>query len=206
MASQHSLSAGPRRRPRSLRRSAQRKITYFLLTPLALGIAVQAAMAQPAATQAPALQEVRVNATAEKDVGFAPTESQSAGKSSMRLLETPQSVSVVTREEMESRQIKTLQQALQTVAGVSPVNFGRRGFDDINIRGFRSTESILVDGLVQSPGMWTRLVPYGYERFEVLKGASSILYGQVQPGGLVNAISKRPRNDAFGEVAAEVGS
>ncbi|PIF16608.1 TonB-dependent receptor plug domain-containing protein [Acidovorax sp. 59] len=107
---------------------------------------------------------------------------------------------------MESRQITNVQQALQTVAGVSPVNFGRRGFDDINIRGFRSTESILVDGLVQSPGMWAKLQPYGYERFEVLKGSASVLYGQVQPGGIVNAVSKRPKKEAINEVGVEVGS
>lgn len=147
-----------------------------------------------------------MNAVAEKGAGFAPTQTQTAGKAPMRQLETPQSVGVVTREEMESRQVTTLQQALQTVAGVSPVNFGRRGFDDINIRGFRSTESILIDGLVQSPSMWTRMVPYGYERIEVLKGASSILYGQVQPGGLVNAVSKRPHREALSEVGVELGS
>ena len=191
-----------------------RKARLFALTPLALCLA-QAAMAQQASAPAvdptsnataPQLQEVRINASTEQDMGFAPAEAQTAGKAPMRRLETPQSVSVVTREQMESRQIVNVQQALQTVAGVSPVNFGRRGFDDINIRGFRSTESILVDGLVQSPGMWAKLQPYGYERFEVLKGTASVLYGQVQPGGIVNAVSKRPKKDALSEVGVEVGS
>ncbi|OON62057.1 TonB-dependent siderophore receptor [Massilia sp. KIM] len=186
----------------------------FSLTPLALCIS-QLAFAHPAADDASSanadgvateVQVVRVNATVEKDTGFAPTQAQTAGKAPMRLLETPQSISVVTRELMESRQITNLQQALQTVAGVSPVNFGRRGVDDINIRGFRSTESLLIDGLVQSPGMWTRMTPYGYERFEVLKGTASILYGQVQPGGIVNAISKRPKTQTFNEASIEVGS
>ena len=188
--------------------SPARTAGLFALTPLALCLA-QSAFAQAAdtsVTTAPQLQEVRINASTEKDMGFAPVEAQTAGKAPMRRLETPQSVSVVTREQMESRQITNMQQALQTVAGVSPVNFGRRGFDDINIRGFRSTESILIDGLVQSPGMWTRLTPYGYERFEVLKGAASVLYGQVQPGGIVNAVSKRPKRDALSEVGVEVGS
>lgn len=182
----------------------------FALTPLALCLAqsafAQAADAPANTTTAPQLQEVRINASTEKDMGFAPVEAQTAGKAPMRRLETPQSVSVVTREQMESRQITNVQQALQTVAGVSPVNFGRRGFDDLNIRGFRSTESILVDGLVQSPGMWAKLQPYGYERFEVLKGSASVLYGQVQPGGIVNAVSKRPKKEPLNEVGIEVGS
>ncbi|WP_413463372.1 TonB-dependent siderophore receptor [Acidovorax radicis] len=192
--------------------SSARQATLFALTPLALCLA-QAAMAQQAsapaadaATTAPQLQEVRINASTENDMGFAPVEAQTASKAPMRRLETPQSISVVTREQMESRQITNVQQALQTVAGVSPVNFGRRGFDDLNIRGFRSTESILVDGLVQSPGMWAKLQPYGYERFEVLKGSASVLYGQVQPGGIVNAVSKRPKKEALSEVGVEVGS
>jgi iron complex outermembrane receptor protein len=184
-------------------RPSARKTGLFALTPMALCLA-QAALAQADAT--PQLQEVRINASTEQDMGFAPVEAQTAGKAPMRRLETPQSVSVVTREQMESRQITNVQQALQTVAGVSPVNFGRRGFDDINIRGFRSTESILVDGLVQSPGMWAKLQPYGYERFEVLKGSASVLYGQVQPGGIVNAVSKRPKKEALSEVGMEVGS
>jgi iron complex outermembrane recepter protein len=179
---------------------------HFALTPIALCLA-QAAAAQTQPTDAaPQLQEVRINASTEKDMGFAPVEAQTASKAPMRRLETPQSVSVVTREQMESRQVTNVQQALQTVAGVSPVNFGRRGFDDLNIRGFRSTESILVDGLVQSPGMWAKLQPYGYERFEVLKGSASVLYGQVQPGGIVNAVSKRPKKEALSEVGVEVGS
>lgn len=193
---------------------ARHAVTTFALTPLALCIsqlafaqsAPQAASGGNADSAVVEVPVVRVNATVEKDTGFAPTQAQTAGKAPMRLLETPQSISVVTRELMESRQITNLQQALQTVAGVSPVNFGRRGVDDINIRGFRSTESLLIDGLVQSPGMWTRLTPYGYERFEVLKGTASILYGQVQPGGIVNAISKRPKTQSFNEASVEVGS
>lgn len=194
-----------RRRLRAalLSRPSARKTGLFALTPMALCLA-QAALAQADAT--PQLDEVRINASTEQDMGFAPVEAQTASKAPMRRLETPQSVSVVTREQMESRQITNVQQALQTVAGVSPVNFGRRGFDDLNIRGFRSTESILVDGLVQSPGMWAKLQPYGYERFEVLKGSASVLYGQVQPGGIVNAVSKRPKKEALSEVGVEVGS
>lgn len=202
----HSAARSPRRRtPTSATSSRRHAKVLWALSPLALCLS-QAALAQARSETASQLQEVRINASTEKDVGFAPTEAQTAGKAPMRLLETPQSVSVVTREQMESRQITNLQQALQTVAGVSPVNFGRRGFDDINIRGFRSTESILIDGLVQSPSMWTRLNTYGYERFEVLKGAASVMYGQVQPGGIVNAVSKRPKREALNEAGIEVGS
>lgn len=161
-----------------------------------------------AAGDVQALQEVRVYGTAEKDTGFAPTQIETAGKMPMKLIETPMAISVVTREQMESRQAGNLQEALETVAGVSPVNYGRRGFDDLFIRGFDSGESTIIDGLAQSgnSSIGLRLQQYGYERFEVLKGASSLLYGRVQPGGMVNAISKRPRREALGEVHLEAGS
>lgn len=189
--------------------------SFILAAAIVMSVSVNPLYAEPIATTQSSkesdkkpirTEEIRVNAQIEKDVGFAPTESQTVGKSTMRLLETPRSISIVTRELMESRQINTLQQALQTVAGVSPVTFGRRGFDDTNIRGFRSTESILIDGLAQSAGMWTRIQPFGYERFEVLKGASSILFGQVQPGGLINVVSKRPGREAFRELSLNAGS
>src|SRR6218665_1619617 len=193
------------------------KAWRLALAPLALCLA-RAAPAQTAietatetateasATTPPRLQEVRISADTDNGMGFAPDQAQTAGKAPMGRLETPQSVSVVTREQMESRQITNLQQALQTVAGVSPVNFGRRGFDDIHIRGFRSTESVLVDGLVQNTGMWAKLQPYGYERFEVLKGAASGLYCQVQPGGIINAVRKRLGPQAISEVGVVLGS
>ena len=148
----------------------------------------------PPPSQPPQLQEVGIAASTDKDTGFAPVEAQTASKAPMRRLETPQSVSVITRGQMESRQIVNMQQALQTVAGVSPVNFARRGFDDLNIRGVRSSESILIDGLVQSPGMWTKLQPCGYER----RGAQGLGLGAVWSGA-----ARRHRQR--GEQAAQEG-
>lgn len=181
-----------------------------VLTPIAAVVllATSTAHAQSGAADAVQLDEVRIYSTFEKDMGFAPKETETAAKMPMRQLHTPASVSVVTREVMESRQVDDLQEALQTSAGVSPVNFGRRGFDDIFIRGFDAGESILIDGLTQSgnSSIGLRLQPYGYERIEVLKGASSLLYGRVQPGGLINAVSKRPKTEALGEVQVQAAS
>src|SRR6218665_2169874 len=180
------MPSHPRHQP--LAPLAGGKAWRLALAPLALCLA-QAAPAQTAtetateaatetaaetateasATTPPRLQEVRISADTDNGMGFAPDQAQTAGKAPLRRLETPQSVSVVTREQMESRQIPNLQQALQTVAGVSPVNFGRRGFDDIHIRGFRSTESVLVDGLVQNTDICTKPQPTPYHPFQLLK-------------------------------------
>lgn len=82
-----------------------------------------AVSSQSAGSEAHALGEVRIYGTVEKDQGFAPTQAETAAKAPAQILTTPQSISVVTREEIESRQVNNLQDALQTVAGASPVNF-----------------------------------------------------------------------------------
>ncbi|WP_019701928.1 hypothetical protein [Paracidovorax oryzae] len=112
VAAAHGAAVVPQRIHRSARPA--RRLGRGALTPLALCLS-QAAFAQAAAPAEAAgaantaqLQEVRINAGAEKDVGFAPAEAQTAGKAPMRRLETPQSVSVVTREQMESRQITNM--------------------------------------------------------------------------------------------------
>ena len=184
-------------------------MTIMKPLPLALPLilfAYSAGASAQSASEESTLSEIRINALVEKDIGFAPEQTQTATKAPAKRMETPLSVGVVTREVIESRQSSNVQEALETVAGVSASNYGRRGFDDIFIRGFRSTESTLIDGLAQNPGMWTRFQQYGYDRFEVLKGAASLLYGQVQPGGIVNAISKRPKREDTKELGMTLGS
>lgn len=101
------LLAQPLRAAHSTARPRRRTLPLIAAAPLAFGLPAWADDAEKAESP-PAqatLNEVRVEAQAEAGAGFAPAASQSAGKASMRLLETPQSVSVVTREQMESRQI-----------------------------------------------------------------------------------------------------
>lgn len=159
----------------------------------------------------PVLPEVQVNDQAVSastyESGFAASRASTGTKSDAPLIETPRAVSVVTRDEMDSRQVTSLQETVQTAAGVSAANYGRRGIDDVFIRGFRATESTLINGLPQSASIYARTQPYGFERVEVLKGASSILYGQVQPGGIINGLLKQPKPaESFSEIGFNVGS
>lgn len=183
------------------------------LSPMALAMAA-ACSAMPCATLAQSvadaatdeLPELAVTATADEDIGFAVSKASSTTKSDARLLETPQSVSVVTRELLDSQQAKSLAEALRNVAGVVPGQYGRRGFDDFIIRGQRASESTYVDGLRTAQSVQIPEEMFGADRVEVLKGPASLLFGNVQPGGMVNIVSKRPRSEAFAEVGATVGS
>ncbi|MFV0643597.1 MAG: TonB-dependent siderophore receptor, partial [Sphingomonadaceae bacterium] len=142
-----------------------------------------------------------------------PNETGIATKTAGLLVEVPQSVSIVTRDEMDLRGVQAMPDALRYVAGVQPQQYGidsRR--DNIAIRGFdvgSSTGNQYFDGLRSQPGgQWTFLQydAYNLERVEVLKGPSAVLFGAVTPGGMVNQVTKRPKNEAGGEITGQFAS
>lgn len=147
-----------------------------------------------------------VQVTGSGDFGFTAQQAVSSTKSDKPLFETPQSISVLTRELLDARQVTSLNEAIQTTAGVSSGGYGRRGWDDFSIRGQRASESIYVDGLKLGQGSYIAQEVFGVERIEIVKGPASINFGQMQPGGIVNMVSKRPRAEAFGQVGFTVGS
>lgn len=143
--------------------------------------------------------------------GYVAEETTTGSKIATPLREIPQSVSVVGAEEIRDRGARTVSQAIQYVPGVQVSNFGGAEVrnDWIVLRGFDAKiTGDYRDGLNQLPydQIRARTDPYALERVEVIRGPSSVLYGQVAPGGLVNRITKRPPLDPFGEVVLQAGS
>jgi iron complex outermembrane recepter protein len=142
--------------------------------------------------------------------GFVAKRSAAATKTDTPLIETPQSVSVVGRDQMTAQGVQTVGEALRYTAGVVAEEYGGTDLriDQYMVRGFASSMPYL-DGL-NTGGRYTLMSesvePYGLERVEVLRGPSSVLYGQNIPGGLVSLVSKRPTDVAFGEAGFQVGS
>lgn len=139
------------------------------------------------------------------------TRSAGATKTDTPLIETPQSISVITREEMVTRQHDSLADVLNYTPGViAQPNGYSRVADDYRMRGFDigpRTGGVLRDGMkMQSTQFEGGQEPYGLERVEVVKGAASVLYGQLAPGGLVNTVSKRPTLDPLHEINLEYGN
>ena len=166
--------------------------------------------AQPSAT----LPAITISAAAERETatgpvrGYVARRAASATKTDTALHENPQSMSVVTADEISDRNAESLDETLRYTAGVTP-NQRPLGSDDSSLlRGFTiETNGILQDGLRNSGRTFgASIEPYGLERLEVLRGPASVLYGQIPPGGMVNAVSKRPSADAVREVGVEVGS
>ena len=133
-------------------------------------------------------------------------------KSDTLILETPQAVSVISRDQLDARSVNTLAEGLQYVAGLAVQPGGKDPrYDQVSIRGFDvNGYGAYRDGLreLADPSFFSlfRTEPYGLERIDVIKGPSSVMYGQGSPGGLVDSISKRPPDKAFGEVVGLFGN
>lgn len=141
-------------------------------------------------------------------VDYVAGNSTSATKSNTPLRETPQSVSVIGQEQMRDQGAQTVQEATRYVPGVFADPFGpdSRG-DSTIIRGIAGT--YFVDGLRATYGYSQSTVPiepYALERVEVLRGPSSMLYGQAPTGGIINGVSKLPSEIPYREIVVEYGS
>ncbi|OPA87388.1 TonB-dependent receptor [Pseudomonas fluorescens] len=148
--------------------------------------------------------------SAEHLKGYVATRNLSATKTDTPIIETPQSLSVVTSDEIRDRQSETLSQTLDLTPGFTsqPTSFNRTS-DRFRIRGFdveSATGGSLRDGLrLQNNSYDGVQEPYGLERAEVIRGAASVLYGQLSPGGLINTVSKRPSQTPYHELNLQAG-
>lgn len=145
--------------------------------------------------------------------GYNATHSQIATKTSTALLETSQSVSVVTREQMDDQGSQTVSQAMRYTPGVLTNPYGAtHRYDYVAMRGFNdgSVDNIYIDGLKSMGDSGTystmQVDPYFLERVDILKGPSSVLYGRSSPGGLVALTSKKPLYTPYHQIQATVGN
>ncbi|GAB1717562.1 MAG: TonB-dependent siderophore receptor [Nitrobacter sp.] len=141
--------------------------------------------------------------------GYLASRSATASKTDTPILETPQSISVVTQDQIAAQGVQSVNDALRYTPGVSLESFGANTFFDfLKLRGFDAPRYL--DGLRLPNDSTTFAVPrietYGLERLEVLKGPSSGLYGQSDPGGLINMVSKRPTATPHYDVEGTFGS
>ncbi|CAM3723424.1 TonB-dependent siderophore receptor [Bordetella tumulicola] len=143
-------------------------------------------------------------------IGFAARRSATATKTDTPLIEVPQTVNVVTRDEMTVRASNTVVEALSYTPGLyAPGGSTDLRYDNIYLRGGYAARNNL-DGSRLPYGAYSfgmlQIEPYGLERVEVLKGPSSVLYGQNTPGGLINMVSKLPTETAQREISLQTGS
>jgi len=145
--------------------------------------------------------------------GYTVKSSTGATKTDQPLITTAQSVSVVTRQQMEDQGATNVSQALSYTPGVySTFGGSATRFDAISLRGYHGgdVDNIFLDGMrLMSDGGSHNVIqvdPWFLDRIDVIKGPSSALYGQSVPGGLVNLTSKRPQFTSEGHIQAFGGT
>ncbi len=183
-----------------------------------LGIGIAAFQPATAADGEAAVPVIVITGATEGAVqGYVATRGGTATKTDTPLLETPQAVSVITRDEMDARGIRSVGEAVAYSGGVVSGGTGDTaafGGNNVQVRGFGGggtagySSNEYLDGMkLQGTGYdGGNLDPYLLERVEVLKGPASVLFGQTQPGGIVNTVSKRPTRQMVNEVRLGAGT
>jgi len=183
----------------------------FVLTRTASGVLSVRRASNPANESATGagtavLNEVRVTAHAALNAQTEETGSYAAravtiGKSEQRLREIPQSISVLTRQQIEDQGLITVEDALARVTGVR--GYGYENEQDFVTRGYVASSQF--DGVPQdSKTMQLDLAIY--DRLEVLRGPAGLLAGSGEPGGAINYVRKRPRDAYALSGAVSLGS
>jgi len=142
--------------------------------------------------------------------GYVADSGRQATKVDTPILQIPQAISVVSQDQLEDQEPRTLLESLGYSSGTSVTNFAfDTRYDALYLRGFPAFyNGLFRDGLrqVNGPSAWYRNDPYTFEAVSILKGPASSLYGVSGPGGLVNIISKRPKAETYRELKFTTGT
>jgi iron complex outermembrane receptor protein len=192
-----------------------------LLTSAALFVpaAAHAQAASPATANADQPSEqavgeaVQTTRTQEGDIvitarNYVPQGAETATKSNIPLIQTPQSISVITRDQIDLLNFIDAQQAVRYTAGAFGENYGPDPrYDFITVRGF--TPKQYIDGLAVPATTTISAVGvdlYAFQSLDILKGPASVLYGAAPPGGILNEVSRRASPNFGGEAEVKAGT
>lgn len=150
-------------------------------------------------------EEIEVVATAPgEDEDYFVPDASTGTRTDAPILDIPQSVQVIPRQVLEDQQVTRLDRALRNASGVTfgGTDLGRSL--QFNIRGFDGA-AILRNGFRQ---FGADVIPEisNLERIEVLKGPASVLYGEIEPGGLINLVTKKPTSEPFYKIEGQFGN
>jgi len=150
-------------------------------------------------------EAIQITALGE-DTGYVADDASTATRTDTPLRDIPQSIQVVPQQVLEDQQVGSVSEALRNVSGVNTDDSFGGSLDRINIRGFQS-DVFLENGFRRGSFNSTGLADIELiERLEVLKGPASVLYGNIEPGGVVNVITERPLSIPEYTLEGTVGS
>jgi len=176
-------------------------VSAIALTLPAAALAERATDLTPVAVDAALTGEnTDILVTAARE-GYTVGNTSSGTKTDTPIIDVPQSISVLTAQQIEDQAIRSMGDLVRMVPGVSPGQ-GEGNRDQITLRGNNSTADFFTDGLRDDVQQYRSF--YNVERVEVLKGSNAMIFGRGGGGGVVNRILKSP--DASGQFGQLNGS
>ena len=152
-------------------------------------------------------EPLRLVVTGEENEGYNPSSASTATRTDTPLKDIPQSIQVVPRQVIEDRNVRTITEAVETVSGVVEDFRFLNGNNGIRrIRGFASN-STLRNGFSEGIFSSNNTIPLAtVEQVEVLKGPASVITGVVEPGGIINYVTRQPLSEPYYNLGFEVGN
>ena len=146
-----------------------------------------------------------------KERTYAVNDAYTATQSDAPIKETPVSIQVVPQKVLQDQQVVRVREAMKNVSGVQPGFGSGFGFvyDSFQIRGFHNVQkSFLLPQTYRNGNLMVGSVISlaDVERIELLKGPAAVLYGRVEPGGMVNIVTKQPQKEAHYALQQQFGS
>ncbi len=176
-------------RPTSFARAL---IAAFLASCAAMPAWANEAPAVDASGDADAASDIIVNG---QRTGYGTSETRSATRTDTKVLDIPQALTAVSKQQIDDRAFRSIADVLRAVPGAIPSQ-GEGNRDQIVLRGNGSTADFFVDGLRDDVQYYRPL--YNLDRVEVLRGPNAMTFGRGGGGGIVNRVTKQPELATFG--------
>lgn len=192
--------------------SMGRRRIMLLAAASVLTLNAAAAQDQSAAAGSTALEAVVVDGGGDETgngpvQGYVAKKSLTGTKTDTPIAKTPQTIAVVAKEQMQDQHALSVAESLRYTPGVVTEYRGASNLrDEMFVRGFSYVPKYL-DGLFLGGDLsYAKIDPYLLERVELISGPASVLYGQANPGGIVNMVSKKPTDEPLREAEISIGT
>ncbi|MEH2182994.1 TonB-dependent siderophore receptor [Nostoc sp.] len=163
---------------------------------------------QPSQPSAQADEPIELVVTGEQD-GYNVPNATTATKTDTPIRDIPASIQVIPRQVLEDQRVTRVREAVQNVSGVTPGGNGSQSTvgETFIFRGFEGNpNSTFVNGFKRYNTLGRQLDVANIEQIEILKGPASVLYGQGEPGGILNIATKQPLREPFYAVEGTIGN
>ena len=170
------------------------RLSSSLIAVLSASLCAQPVFAEEAAYDVDAIDDSRTIIVTGMGEGYLASNSVTATKTDTPLIDIPQTINVVTREQLDDQAHHSLADILRYVPGTT-VGQGEGNRDQITLRGQNTTADFFLDGVRDDVQYYRGL--YNIERVEILKGPYALIFGRGGGGGIINRVQKSPMIDDF---------